>query len=566
MHPRPHPRLPTPGLSHVQGATLPALADTTLFGLLAAAAARDPDGEAAVFLSGAGKGTRWTWAQLASEAECIAAGLWRLGVRAGDRVALRCANRPEALLLPFAVARLGALLVTLDPAYRAAEQAHALRLAQPSLLVCEGEPGAAAVQAADVLVLDRADAPGRADWAALRRWGRDASGTLSSLPLPQAGDAAVIFFTSGTTGTPKGATLSHRSLVNNARSVAANLGLSAADRVAVPVPLHHCFGLVLSVLASTASGAAMVFPAPAKPRAAEQAEGVRVPAFDAAATLDAVQAERCSVLHGVPAMFLALLRVQGLARRLRPGPLRTGLMAGAACPPALVRQVRAALLPGLSIAYGMTETGPVSFQTLPGEAGDDRVGRLLPHLEARVVDAEGRTVPLGERGELCVRGYALMRGYWQEPERSAEALRGGWMHTGDLALLDPEGRCRIVGRVRDLVLRGEHSVFPQEVEAAFIRHPKVAAVQVFGVPDAELGEELCAWVVPRPGTACSLAELRRFCHERLAPPQVPRHIRVVDCLPVTVNGKPRKFVMRDAMMRELGMGLDGPLEGERGSA
>lgn len=551
MHPRPHARLPTRGLSHVQGATLPPLADTTLFGLLAAAAAQAPDGEAAVFMGGAGTGTRWTWAQLACEAERIAAGLWRLGVRAGDRVALRCANRPEALLLPFAVARLGALLVTLDPDYRGAEQAHALRLAQPSLLVCEGEPGAAAAQAADVLVLDRADAPGRADWAALRRWGRDAHGTLASLPLPQPGDAAVIFFTSGTTGTPKGATLSHRSLVNNARCVGATLGLSAADRVAVPVPLHHCFGLVLSVLASTASGAAMVFPAPV---------------FDAAATLHAVQAERCSVLHGVPAMFLALLRVQGRARRPRPRSLRTGLMAGAACPPALVRQVRAALLPGLSIAYGMTETGPVSFQTLPGDAANDGVGRLLPHLEARVVDTEGRTVPLGERGELCVRGYALMRGYWQEPERSAEALRGGWMHTGDLAVLDAEGGCRIVGRVRDLVLRGEHSVFPQEVEAAFIRHPKVAAVQVFGVPDAELGEELCAWVVPRPGTACSLAELRRFCRERLAPPQVPRHIRVVECLPVTVNGKPRKFVMRDAMMRELGMGLEGPLEGDRGSA
>lgn len=542
MPSRADPRLPTPGLSHVQGATLPPLVDCTVFELLAEAAARDPDGEAAVFAAG---GLRWSWAQLRHEAERIAAGLWRLGVRAGDRVALRAANRPEALVLPFAAARLGALLVTLNPAYREPELAHVLRLCRPALLVCEGTPGASAAQVPQRVALDAADAPGRIDWATLRHWGREAGEALATVPLPAAHDAAVIFFTSGTTGTPKGVTLSHRSIVNNALAVAAKLGLQATDRVAVPVPLHHCFGLVLSVLASAGQGAAMVFP---------------TPTFDAAATLAALQAERCSVLHGVPSMFLALLRARGRLRRARPAGLRTGLMAGAACPPALVRQVRSTLLPGLAIAYGMTETGPVSFQTAPGEGCGEAVGSLLPHLEARIVDPEGRTVPLGERGELCVRGPSLMQGYWREPERSAEALRGGWMHSGDLATLDEQGRCRIVGRVRDLVLRGEHSVFPQEVEAAFSRHPKVAAVQVFGVPDAELGEELCAWVVPRPGSACSLAELRRFCRARLAPAQVPRHIRFVDCLPVTVNGKPRKFVMRDVMMRELGLGLP-PVEG-----
>lgn len=542
MPPRAVPRLPTPGLSHVQGATLPPLVECTLFELLAEAAGRDPAGEAAVFLAA---GRRFSWAQLLQEAERVAAGLWRLGVRAGDRVALRAANRPEALLLPFALARIGALLVTLNPAYRDAEQRHVLRLSRPVLLVCAGAPGAAAGEVANVVVLDAADGnPGGPNWQALCRWGRESGEALATVALPRAQDPALIFFTSGTTGTPKGATLSHRSIVNNALAVAGRLGLQAADRVAVPVPLHHCFGLVLSVMASAARGAAMVFPAPV---------------FDAAATLAALEAERCSVLHGVPAMFLALLREQARGHRVRPPGLRTGLMAGAACPPALVRQVRAALLPGLAIAYGMTETGPVSFLTVPREEGsDEAVGGLMPHLEARIVDAEGRTLPLGERGELCLRGYALMQGYWQEPERSAEALRGGWMHSGDLATLDAHGRCRIVGRVRDLVLRGEHSVFPQEVEAAFSRHPEVAAVQVFGVPDAELGEELCAWVVPRPGSACSLAELRRFCRERLAPPQVPRHIRFVDCLPVTVNGKPRKFVMRDAMMRELGLGLPPP--------
>jgi fatty-acyl-CoA synthase len=307
------------------------------------------------------------------------------------------------------------------------------------------------------------------------------------------------------------------------------------------VPLYHCFGMVLAVLACVATGATMVFPG----------EG-----FDARATLAAVEAERCTALHGVPTMFIAELdhpefRVFDLAS------LRTGIMAGAPCPIEVMKRVQRDMhMTEVTIAYGMTETSPVSFQSATDDPLDKRVttvGRVLPHLEVKIVDAEGRTVPVGEKGELCTRGYSVMQGYWAEPQRTAESVRDGWMHTGDLATLDEHGYCNIVGRVKDMVIRGGENVYPREVEEFLFRHPKVAAIQVFGVPDARYGEELCAWIITKPGQACTEEEVRAFCAGQIAHYKIPRHIRFVQELPVTVTGKPQKFLMREAMMRELGL-------------
>ncbi len=295
------------------------------------------------------------------------------------------------------------------------------------------------------------------------------------------------------------------------------------------------------MLACVATGAKMVFPG----------EG-----FEPRATLAAVEAERCTALHGVPTMFIAELDLPEFAR-FDLATLRTGIMAGAPCPVEVMKRVQHEMhMHEVTIAYGMTETSPVSFQSATDDPLEKRVstvGRILPHLEVKIVDADGRVVPVGEKGELCTRGYSVMQGYWNDPERTADAVRDGWMHTGDLATLDEQGYCNIVGRVKDMVIRGGENVYPREVEEFLFRHPKVAAVQVFGVPDARYGEELAAWIIPKPGQACTEDEIRDFCRDQIARYKVPRYIRFVDELPVTVTGKPQKFVMRAAMMRELGL-------------
>jgi fatty-acyl-CoA synthase len=376
------------------------------------------------------------------------------------------------------------------------------------------------------------------DWSALLAQGH------TQLPHAQelnAHQPINIQFTSGTTGAPKGATLTHHNIVNNAIAVADCMRLSEQDRLCIPVPLYHCFGMVLSVLACTSVGAAMVFPG----------EG-----FDPLQTLAAVQDESCTALHGVPTMFIAELEHPEFSKfDLRS--LRTGIMAGAPCPMEVMRRVQSLMhMREVTIAYGMTETSPVSFQSATDDPLDKRVttvGRVLPHLEVRIVDAQGQTVPVGETGELCTRGYSVMQGYWDEPERTADTIRDGWMHTGDLATLDADGYCNIVGRLKDLVIRGGENIYPREIEEFLFRHPKVAAAQVFGVPDARYGEQLCAWVVPRPGADCSEQELRSFCEQNIAHYKVPRYIRLVAELPVTVTGKPQKFLMREAMVAELGL-------------
>jgi fatty-acyl-CoA synthase len=544
-------RMPQGGVSHVRGLVDSELSRSTVHALLADAARRWPARDAAVFVE---QGLRFTWQQLHDEVEAAAAGLWALGVRRGERVGIWSPNRAEWLLTQFATARIGAILVNINPAYRLSELEYALNKSGVSLIV-----SAAAFKSSNYLGMlqnlgtgrlpglrtlvrmgDEATA-GMRNWHELMSLGRAALGALPAESVLGCEDAINIQFTSGTTGAPKGATLTHHNIVNNAVAVAQCMRFTQDDALAIPVPLYHCFGMVLGVLACVATGAKMVFPG----------EG-----FEPRITLAAVEAERCTALHGVPTMFIAELDHPEFALfDLRT--LRTGIMAGAPCPIEVMKRVQREMhMREVTIAYGMTETSPVSFQSATDDPLDKRVatvGRILPHLEVKIVDAQGGIVAVGEKGELCTKGYSVMQGYWHDAERTAEAIRDGWMHTGDLATLDEQGYCNIVGRVKDMVIRGGENVYPREVEEFLFTHPKVAAVQVFGVPDARRGEELAAWIITKPGQSCSEDDIREFCKDQIAHYKVPRYIRFVQELPVTVTGKPQKFVMREAMVRELGL-------------
>jgi fatty-acyl-CoA synthase len=545
------PRVPQGGLSQVRGATDSKLSRRTVHTLLTDAARRWPARDAAVF---AEQRLRYTWQQLDDEVEAAAAGLWALGVRRGERVGIWSPNRAEWLLTQFATARIGAILVNINPAYRLSELEYALNKSGVSLLV-----SAAAFKSSNylgmlqnlgasrlpllrtVVRLGSEATAGMRNWHELMSLGREHLGELPAESSLDCDDAINIQFTSGTTGAPKGATLTHHNIVNNAIAVAQCMRFTERDALAIPVPLYHCFGMVLGVLACVATGAKMVFPG----------EG-----FEPRATLAAVEAERCTALHGVPTMFIAELDHPEFALfDLRT--LRTGIMAGAPCPVEVMKRVQRDMhMREVTIAYGMTETSPVSFQSATDDPLDKRVstvGRILPHLEVKIVGGDGKVVPVGEKGELCTKGYSVMQGYWNDPQRTAEAVREGWMHTGDLATLDEHGYCNIVGRVKDMVIRGGENVYPREVEEFLFTHPKVAAVQVFGVPDVRYGEELAAWIITKPGQACTEDEIRAYCREQIAHYKVPRYIRFVEELPVTVTGKPQKFVMREAMVRELGL-------------
>jgi len=354
-------------------------------------------------------------------------------------------------------------------------------------------------------------------------------------------EAINIQFTSGTTGNAKGATLTHRNVVNNGRFIARAMRFSENDVLCIPVPLYHCFGMVLAVLACVSTGAAMVFPGES---------------FDPAAALAAVAEERCTALHGVPTMFIAELAHQRFAE-FDLSSLRTGIMAGSPCPIETMKQVVSRMhMSEVTIAYGMTETSPVSFQSSTDDPLERRVttvGRVQPHLECKLVDAAGAVVPVGEKGELCTKGYSVMLGYWGDEARTREAVIDGWMHTGDLATIDAEGYCNIVGRVKDMLIRGGENVYPREIEEFLFRHPAVQSVQVFGVPDPKYGEEVCAWIVLKPGATATEESIREFCREQIAHYKIPRYVRFVDDLPMTVTGKAQKFVMRDRMIEELGL-------------
>jgi fatty-acyl-CoA synthase len=555
---------PVDGFSHVRGLTDVPLSEATIGQFLRDTAQRFPDRSAVVFRE---QRIRWTWQEFADEVEVVAAGFAALGIVKGDRVGIWSPNRVEWLLTQFATARIGAVLVNINPAYQLTELEYALNTSSCKAIVCAEcfkssryvemlqalAPELAQQSPRDLriarlpslrLVIRTCDTvtAGMLCFSELVELGRVARETV---PL-DAIDAALcahdpinIQFTSGTTGNPKGATLTHRNLINNARYIAMAMHLSEADALCVPVPLYHCFGMVMAVLVCVSVGAAMVFPSEA---------------FDAGATLAAVAEERCTVLHGVPTMFIAELAHPEF-EIFDLSSLRTGIMAGAPCPIETMKQVMSRMhLPEITIAYGMTETSPISFQTSTLDPLDKRtgtVGRIQPHLEAKVLDSAGRIVPIGETGELYTKGYSVMLGYWGDEPRTRESIADGWMRTGDLAIIDAAGYCNIVGRLKDMLIRGGENVYPREIEEFLFRHPKIQSVQVFGVPDPKYGEEICAWIMLHPGESMSADEVSDFCRGQIAHFKAPRYIRFVEEMPMTVTGKVQKFVMRDQMIDEL---------------
>lgn len=508
---------------------------------------RFPDRDALVDVAA---GLRWTYAELAADVDALALGLLDLGIVKGDRVGIWAPNRAEWTLVQYATAKIGAVLVTVNPAYRSHELEYVLRQSGIRLLAAADR-----FKTSDYAAMIEEVRPRCPDlefvallggplWNSLLERGR--RGDPADLARAQAAlspdDAVNIQYTSGTTGFPKGATLSHHNILNNGFFVGELCHYTEQDRVCIPVPFYHCFGMVMGNLACTSHGAAMVIPAPA---------------FDPAATLAAVESERCTSLYGVPTMFIAELAEPGFDAYDLSG-LRTGIMAGSPCPVEVMREVIERMgMTEVSICYGMTETSPVSTQTRADDSVERRVstvGRVGPHLEVKVVDPQtGRTVPRGEPGELCTRGYSVMLGYWEEPERTAEAVDAArWMHTGDLAVMDDDGYLSITGRIKDMVIRGGENLYPREIEEFLHTHPDVLDVQVIGVPDPKYGEELMAWVRMREGAEPLTADaVRAYCAGRLAHFKIPRYVHVVEEFPMTVTGKVRKVEMRQEALRLL---------------
>jgi fatty-acyl-CoA synthase len=515
------------------------------------------------------QGIRWSFAELDAEVERLARGFIGCGLKRGERIGIWAPNCAEWVLTMFAAARAGLVLVNVNPAYRTSELEFALRLvgcralvfapafkgsdyaAMLAALVPElaagtaGRLRSAAFPELRLLIeTGPAAAPGCLRFADVIAAGATV-GSEATRELAAALDPDQPFniqFTSGTTGTPKGATLSHFNIVNNGYFVGEALRLTSADRICIPVPMYHCFGMVLGVLAAATHAAASVFPG----------EG-----FEPLAVLECVERERCTVLHGVPTMFIAELEHPRFSE-FDLSSLRTGIMAGAPCPIAVMRRVTGEMhMPEVTIAYGMTETSPVSFQSGiddPLERRVTTVGRVHPHVQVKVVDSEGGVVPRGTQGELLTRGYSVMRGYWNEPERTREAIDAcGWMHTGDLAVIDAEGYCNIVGRLKDLIIRGGENISPREIEEFLYRHPAVLDVAVVGVPDPRYGEAVCACIRLREGTSATEHEIREFCRESIAHYKVPRYVRFLDSFPLTVTGKVQKYLIRERLRAELAL-------------
>jgi fatty-acyl-CoA synthase len=492
--------------------------------------ARFGDREALVDMAA---GTRYTYREFDAAVNRLALGLLARGVAKGDRVGIWAPNCAEWVLVQYATAKIGAILVNVNPAYRTHELAYVVQQSGMSLLISaesfktsDYRGMIAEIGFTDTVFL------GSPGWAALSD--HDPAGF--EMPELSADDPINIQYTSGTTGFPKGATLSHHNILNNGFFVGELIDYTERDRICIPVPLYHCFGMVMGNLAATSHGACMVLPARG---------------FDPAASLRAVAGQHCTSLYGVPTMFIAELGLADFAE-YDLSSLRTGIMAGSPCPVEVMKRVVAEMhMTEVAICYGMTETSPVSTMTRPDDTlarRTETVGRVMPHLESKVVDpATGLAVPRGEPGELCTRGYSVMLGYWQQPDATAEAIDAArWMHTGDLATMDDEGYLNIVGRIKDLVIRGGENVYPREVEEFLYTHPDIADVQVIGVPDAKYGEELMAWVVMRPGAAPLTAEaVREFCAGRLTHYKIPRYVHVVDGFPMTVTGKVRKVEMRE---------------------
>jgi fatty-acyl-CoA synthase len=551
--------------SHVRGDTTAAIDETTIGAVLERSAVRWPDVEMLVSVE---QRARFTFAEFNRRVDALGAGLLMLGLKTGDRVGVWAPNCVEWALLQFATARIGLIQVNINPAYRLTELEFTLnKVGVKALIAADAFKSSDYLEMAETLAPEiTAGAPGelraarlpclravikmgpgpRPGWlnfadvmaadggASRREEMRRIAGSLDRY------DAINIQFTSGTTGRPKGATLSHRNLVNNAQFVGASMGLREGDRLCVPVPLYHCFGMVMSNLACVKHGATIVYPSPG---------------FDPLAVLEAVQAERCTGLQGVPTMFIAELEHPRFAE-FDLSSLRGGIMAGSPCPIEVMRRVVERMhMREITIAYGMTETSPVSFQSStedPLERRVSTVGFIQPHMEAKVIDPEGNTLPTGAAGQLCTRGYAVMRGYWDEPEKTAEAIDpDGWMHTGDLGVIHADGYCNIVGRATDMIIRGGENVYPREVEEFLFKHPHIQDVTVVGVPDDKFGEEICAWVKLRAAAQLTEEDVKTFCRGQVAHYKIPRYVVFVKEFPTTVTGKIQKYLIRQEMIERL---------------
>ncbi len=557
-----------PGLSHVMGDRRQPLIESTIPAFFADIADRHPSLDALVIHD---RNISWSWKTLSEKIDALAAGFLALGLKRGDRVGIWSPNRSEWVLSQFATARIGVILVTINPAYRVLELEHVLNssgcaalITAPHFkssnylemvleLISDGRGSdslhlrSKRVPALKMVICmaDESNAPIPSqllDFAQLSSLAGPAHS--SRLDAISAGldmdDAINIQFTSGTTGAPKGATLTHRNILNNANFVTATMNFSHLDRLCIPVPLYHCFGMVMGTLGCLTKAATMVFPG----------EG-----FDPIQTLTAIEKERCTAVYGVPTMFNAMLADKRFSE-FNLSSLRTGVMAGAPCPVETMNRVVSDMhMKQVTIAYGMTETSPVSFQSNVDDPIEKRVatvGRVHPHVECSIRNSQGEIVPVGETGELCTRGYSVMKGYWGDEERTTESIDAdGWMHSGDLAVLDDDGYCNVVGRVKDMVIRGGENVYPKEIEDFLYRNTKVKDVQVFGVPDRKYGEEICAWVVPKEEGSLTEEELRKFCQGQIAHYKIPRFIRIKSELPMTASGKAQKFKMREEMMKEL---------------
>ena len=557
-------RVPHNNQCHVTGTKELPLIEDTIPTILTKTIEHFGENEAAIFPQ---QDIRRTYSEFGAEVDALANGLHRFGFERGDRIGIWSPNRYEWLLTQFATARIGVILVNINPAYRIYELEYALRKVGckgiitapsfkgsdytgmleelvPELAWCApGELRSQKLPSLTTIICMGEEAP--AGMLAFDRVMSDGHSVNTSVldtitATLDRNDAINIQFTSGTTGQPKGACLSHRNIVNNAHFTTWTMAFTDRDRLCIPVPFYHCFGMVMGTLGCVTKGATMVVPG----------EG-----FDPAETLKVVAEEACTALYGVPTMFVAELEVKNFDDYDLTN-LRTGIMAGAPCPIEVMKQVRSAMhMEEVTIAYGMTETSPVSFQSNlddPVARRVSSVGRVHPHVEVKIVDETGACVPVGIQGELMTRGYSVMKGYWADDEKTAEAIDAeGWMHTGDLATMDAEGYCSITGRVKDMICRGGENIYPREIEEFLYTHPAVSQVQVFGIPDPKYGEISCAWIILKPGEIADEAEFKAYCKDKIAHFKTPAHVRFVDEIPMTVTGKPQKFIMRDTMIKEL---------------
>lgn len=553
---------PKNNASYVKGSSTPKLVDLTISQLLKKSVSQYGSRDAFIFPN-----NKFSYSTFDQAVDALAIGFLALGLDKGDRLGIWSPNRLEWVLTQFATARIGVILVNINPAYRLSELefslnkvgCKALILAKkfkssdyldmiytlaPEIDVCSpGELKAIKLpELKHVIVMGSVENfKGLWSFEEVHSLGGDAEKKrlLQIEKTLKPDDAINIQFTSGTTGQPKGATLSHHNIVNNANLLTDRINLTEIDRLAIPVPLYHCFGMVMGVLGAVSKGAAMIFPGEA---------------FDPKSTIDSLVKEKCTAIYGVPTMFVAILQELDVSPK-KLSDLRTGIMAGAPCPIEVMKKVNTQMnMKEVTICYGMTETSPVSFQSFVDDPIDKRcetVGRVHPHLEVKIVDNLGKIVPVDTTGEICTRGYSVMKGYWNDVARTNDVINDGWMHTGDLGVFDREGFCTITGRLKDMIIRGGENIYPREIEEFLFSNTKVREVQVFGVPDKKMGEEVCAWIVPMAGCNFIENELDKFCRGKIAHFKIPKYFEFVDELPMTITGKPQKFIMRDKMIEML---------------